>query len=47
MKNVEIYGEGENNDCPEGQACYCPNKFGLMLFGANFGGKPLHPTMAS
>jgi hypothetical protein len=35
MSNVEIYGEGDNDDCPDGQAPYSPIKFGLMLFSAN------------
>ena len=47
MSNVEIYGEGDNEDCFEGQADYAPEKFGMMLFSANRGGKSLHPTMAS
>lgn len=48
MSNVEIYGETDNEDAPQDQAPYCPDeKFGLVLFGANRGGKELHPTMMS
>ena len=42
-----IYGETSALDCPDSTECYCPVKFGFMLFGNNFGGKQLHPTMAS
>jgi len=35
MKDSEIYGEGENDDCPVGQECWCEDKYGLMLFGNN------------
>lgn len=42
-----IYGETKALDCPDQTECYCPVKFGFMLFGNNFGGKDLHPTMAS
>ena len=47
MRDVEIYGEDNNSDVPDGQERYCADKYGLMLFGANRGGKDLHPTMAS
>ena len=47
MRDVEIYGEDSNSDVPDGQERYCADKYGLMLFGANRGGKDLHPTMAS
>lgn len=47
MTDVEIYGEDDNSDVPEGQARYCPEKFGLMLFGGCRGAKPLHPLKAS
>ena len=47
MTDVEIYGEDNNSDVPDGQERYCADKYGLMLFGGNRGGKPLHPTMAS
>lgn len=47
MTNVEIYGEDDNLDAPDGQAAYCADKWGLMLFGANRGGKDLHPKKAS
>jgi hypothetical protein len=47
MSDVEIYGEDDNSDVPDGQQMYCADKFGFMLFGANQGGKDLHPTMAS
>lgn len=42
-----IYGETKAMDCPIEQECYCHDKFGFMLFGNNFKGKQLHPTMAS
>lgn len=42
-----IYGETEAQDCPDTSDCYCPVKFGFMLFGNNLGAKDLHPTMAS
>lgn len=45
--DIQIFGEDNNQDAPDGQARFCKDKFGLMLFGANRGGKPLHPTMAS
>lgn len=35
MSDVEIYGEDDNSDVPDGQPMYCMEKFGLMLFGAN------------
>lgn len=39
LKDTKIYGEdnsdNSNTDCPEGNSCYCPEKFGLMLFGSN------------
>lgn len=47
MENVDIYGEMDNTDAPNGQRPYCKEKYGLMLFGSNRGGKPLHPTMQS
>lgn len=47
MYDVEIYGEDNNSDVPDGQASYCKDKYGLMLFGGARGAKPLHPTMAS
>lgn len=47
MTDVEIYGEDNNSDVPDGQSPYCKEKYGLMLFGSNRGGKELHPTMAS
>jgi len=47
MTDVEIYGEDNNSDVPDGQSQYCVEKFGLMLFGSNQGGKDLHPTMSS
>ena len=47
MTNVEIYGEDDSLDAPDGQAAYCADKWGLMLFGANRGGKALHPIKAS
>ena len=47
MSDVDIYGEDDNSDVPDGQSKYCADKYGLMLFGGNRGGKPLHPTMAS
>ena len=34
-----IYGETKALDCPDTAECYCPVKFGFMLFGNNFGGK--------
>lgn len=47
MKDVEIYGEDSNSDVPDGQAQYCADKYGLMLFGGNRAGKELHITMSS
>ena len=44
MTDVEIYGEDNNSDAPEGQKAFCKEKYGLMLFGGNQAGKPLHPT---
>lgn len=41
-----IYGETKALDCV-GKECYCPEKYGFMLFGNNWGSKDLHPTMAS
>jgi len=49
MYDSEIYGEvkGVNQDAPDGQKAWCKDKSGLMLFSANTGSKPLHPTMPS
>ena len=47
MTDVNIYGETDNLDAPDGQNPYCKDKTGMQLFGNNRGGKPLHPTMAS
>ena len=47
MTDVEIYGEDNNSDVPDGQGNYCADKFGLMLFGGNRGGKQLHPLKGS
>jgi len=49
MHDSEIFGEveGVNEDAPDGQAGWCADKHGLMIFQASQGGKPLHPTMPS
>lgn len=43
----QIYGETEAEDCPQGHNCYCPEKFGFMIFGNNMAGKDAHIPMAS
>lgn len=43
----QIYGETEAEDCPQGHDCYCPEKFGFMLFGNNVKGKDAHIPKAS
>lgn len=47
MYDVQIYGEDNNLDCPDGQNPIRWDKYGLMLFGSNVGSKPLHPTKPS
>lgn len=42
-----IFGETEAQDCPQGHDCYCPEKFGIMLFGNNVKGKDLHITSST
>jgi hypothetical protein len=42
-----IFGETEAQDCPQGHHCYCPEKYGFMLFGNNIGSKDLHIPKAS
>lgn len=47
MTDIEIYGEDDNLDAPDGQGAYCPDKYGLMLSGVFQGGKPPHPKTKS
>ena len=42
LYDSNIYGETEALDCPQGHHCYCPEKFGFMLFSNNNAGKDLH-----
>jgi hypothetical protein len=44
--NMKIYGESHADDCATPD-CFCSDKMGLMMFGAQQGGKPLHPLKKS
>lgn len=43
LSDMEIYGEDDNLDAPEGQSGYCPDKYGMMLSGVHQGSAALHP----
>ena len=47
--NSFVYGESDDiaEDCPDSNGCICIDKFGLLLFSANQGGKDIHITSAS
>lgn len=33
IKNIKYYGEGPADDCPEESACWCEDKFAVMISG--------------
>jgi hypothetical protein len=41
LRDSQIYGETDAQDCPEGHTCKCMDKHGFMLFGSNHGGKDI------
>jgi hypothetical protein len=48
LNDNKIYGESEISDCPDDKSfCKPVSKFGMMLTGATFAGKPLHIDMES